>query len=220
MLGGNMDKKRTLLVLLILIINGFAFSIYAENDQTVVMGVGYGIHSFNEIDDTRAGSDYFGNVDEVNVAGTLRFYLEWYMFENLGLGAKLHNLGVSRTYSTWTSSTEQKWEINNIFATVNIVPIGGKGYARFGILAGFGPSSYQYTATTIGTGDDTSLSESKSSMATLLEAYIDWGGEAFGARLAYSSLSVAYDDLEASDGTKTPISASGGAFCLDLRYAF
>ncbi len=194
-------------------------SVFAENNQTVVVGVGLGLHSFAGSDDLREGSDLFGNIDEVRVSGVTLWYIEWYVFGNIGFGFNSHNQTVSRSYTSGGESIDHKWNIDSYLVTLNLIPLGGTRYARMGIFVGTGTSTYKIEETVSGTSSDYEASESVSGPATTAGIYIDWGGEGFGMRAGYKYLATNFPDIETSSGDAS-VSASGGTLHLDFRWAF
>ena len=181
---------------------------HAQNDQTVVIGFGLGIHFFEAKDDVREG--FFLDVD---AAGMSEFLVEWYLFDEIGIGARAINFGVKETATTFGGATaEMEIEISNFFFTLNWVPFGASGYTRMGLLAGVGSSEYEVTVTDF---SGASSSDSSTGSASLAGIYVDWGGEGFGARFGGHIIST---DLDRINGATAD--GSGSSLYFDLRWAF
>jgi hypothetical protein len=182
----------------------------AENDQTAVIGFGFGIHTFSQTDDFRRGQSPF--ILELDIAGMGQLYAEWYLLEEIGLGVRLMSLGVTEEVIGFggTGGTKEL-SVRNVLGTVTWVPVGATGYTRLGLIAGAGVSDYEATNTFPGQ----EFSGSTSGLAALLGIYVDWGGKDFGARFGANVLSTQLDKLDGAE-----VDASGTAFYFDLRWAF
>ncbi|MCZ6645122.1 MAG: hypothetical protein O7B79_02675 [SAR324 cluster bacterium] len=205
-----MKSNVPVLLIAIFLVGVCSPNLYAQddtNDQTVVIGIGFGIHTFSETDDVR--QNVFLIADDV--AGMGQLYVEWYVFETIGFGIRSINLGVTETISFGTT-IETELSVDNNFFTVNWVPLGADSYARMGLLAGVGNSNYEVTQT-VTPGGTSSISSSGS--ATLLGIYVDWGGEDFGARFGANFLETDLDDING-----LTVDASGRSIYFDLRWAF
>ncbi len=199
--------KRISNVLLWLVMVSGSSAVFAENDQTVVIGYGSGLHTFSTTDDLRQNGFFIDSM-----AGASDLYVEWYAFEEFGVGFRLNGLGVVETVSTLSTIEQRELSVGSSFITLNWVPVGASDYTRFGLLAGFGNSEYKYTELK---DYATVNSVSTEGPATLLGGYVDWGGEDFGARF---SLNLLNTDLAEKNGTK--VDASGSYWTFDLRWAF
>lgn len=185
-------------------------NLYAQdgaNDQTVVIGFGFGIHNYSETDAIRN----YGLIFEDDVVMT-QLYVEWYVFEKIGFGFRLISLGVRETGPTFGGTSETELSVDNNIFTVNWVPLGADSYARLGLLAGAGNSTYEVTQSGTSMTDS---SVSSSGTATLLGIYVDWGGEDFGARFGVNFLGTDLDDINGLTAD-----ASGTSIYFDLRWAF
>lgn len=199
-----MKKNNRVFMFLLLI--GLGDVVFAENDQTVVVGLGSGIHNFSQTDELR------NSFLDINYAGASDLYLEWYLFEEIGLGVRLNSLGVQESLVGLSSSIEREFSINNKFITVNWVPVGGTSYTRFGLLAGLGRSTYEYDERVDGV---TVYSKSSDGPAVLFGGYVDWGAEDFGARFSLKKMNTNLGTIEGSQ-----VDASGISWGFDLRWAF
>ena len=206
-----MKSNISVLLVAIFFVAVDAPNLYAQdgtNDQTVVIGVGFGIHNFSETDKVRRTSFFITSA----LAGMSQLYVEWYVFEKIGFGIRSMNLGVTETIAVFGARAETELIVANNFFTVNWVPREADSYARWGLLAGVGISKYEVTQS----GSLVSNSSiSSSGTATLLGIYLDWGGEDFGARFGANFLTT---DLDAINGLSAD--ASGNSIYFDLRWAF
>lgn len=194
-----------------------------DGTQTVVIGVGIvGLHSFSGGDDVRDAAF----TSDLRIAGLNQVYIEWYPFpyENLGFGLRSVWLGVTEKATlsggSGSSTTTTKFTSLSNFVTVTLLPfISESGYSRIGILAGAGASSYEVEQKA---GDGTVTKLSTTGPASLGQLYIDWGGDAFGARFGIGALKTKLKDVEpeSAPGTKLKADASGSHAFLDLRWAF
>ncbi len=179
----------------------------AENDQTAVFGLGFGPHRFSGSDDFRAPQSPF--VLEIDAAGMSQLYVEWYALGTIGIGARIIHLGVVEEVQTAGPTLKKKVTVQNNLLTLHWVPLGGRSYARVGILVGAGSSNYKASEDAFG------FSGSASGSATLAGVYVDWGAEDFGGRFGVHVLET---DLDSLNGRR--VDASGTALYLDLRWAF
>lgn len=180
----------------------------AKNDQSLVIGLGLGGHIFDTIDGFREEDELFS---EVSAAGMTELFAEWYLIGDFGIGLRNVTIGGREEVPFMETTVMREFEISNQLFTLNWVPLGSEGYTRLGIWVGTGTS--EYTAT-LGSGGVTSEIVSKGS-AVMEGIYLDWGGEAFGARAGIAHLATslgAIGDIEV-DGTGLSIS-------FDLRLAF
>lgn len=181
------------------------------NNQTVVIGGGLGLHLFSDLDDTRQGSDTYDGFADVFLAGQLRLFGEWFVFDKFGFGGIFNHQTTGRTYSGET----QTWTIQNFFATVNFIPFGGQGYTRMGLYAGYGTSRYTMDS------DSSAATYSfySAGPAYTLGIYFDWGGDGFGMRMGHQYIMTSLPDIETS-ARNYQVSASGNTFHYDFRWAF
>lgn len=186
-----------------------------DNDQTFVIGAGLGSHRF--IPPHEAGEP-----TALEIKSTLlsQYYGEWYVLDEIGFGLRLIHMDAAVSSSTSvsvggvssTARSEVEVDITTYLVTVNWVPLGGRDYARLGLLAGAGLTEYELMQTYDPGPDST---DSTSGPAALAGAYLDWGGPDFGARFGGQYLTAALDDI---DGEAVEI--DGSEFYLDLRWAF
>lgn len=184
---------------------------YADNDQNIVLGIGLGLHSFSQSDDFREPSGPF--TVEIDVAGMSQLYAEWYALGALGFGVRVVTLSVREEVSTIGGSTagHKELTVSNVLGTVNLVLLGGTSYARLGVMAGAGSSTYEATESFSGS----TASDSTSGTAALAGAYVDWGGADAGGRFGVNVLSTQLDKLGGFD-----VDASGTSVYFDFRWAF
>ncbi len=187
-----------------------------DNDQVFVIGAGIGGHEFAT--PHNAGQQTTGLV--VRSAFMQQIYAEWYAFDRVGFGLRFITFGTSVSStttvtvngSTATASSEADLDVDNLLFTVNWIPLGGRRYARLGLLAGLGSSDYEFTETDSQTGTTQS---STSGTAALVGIYVDWGADGFGARFGLQFLETDLDPINGS-----PVDVSGREIYLDLRWAF
>ncbi len=102
------------------------------------------------------------------------------------------------------------------FLTVHYIPyIGDDRYTRVGLLFGAGTMDYELTQS----GGDLERTFSTDGSARLFQAYVDWGGEAFGARFGLGHPATDLDPMD-TPGGPLDADASGNHVFLDLRWAF
>jgi len=197
----------------------FAAPAWAQYDQVAVVGLGLGAHTYSTIDEVREGSAAFDNDDELASGGMSQLYGEWYFLGPMGVGLRGISISSSRSYIYNTTTIDHTVTVSATLVTAHWVPLRfADDYARIGLLAGAGGAGYESKVTV---SDSTSPNvtlegtESTSGTAGLVGAYIDWGGEAFGARFGGGSLSTQLDDLNGAE-----VDGSGTHFYLDLRWAF
>lgn len=204
-----MPRKIVHLIVTVLLSTISLFA-HAEEKQTFVIGLSSGFHSFDTVDDFRSS-----NMVIDDFAGSSGIFAEWYIFERLGVGVRTKNIGLTETVTACSltcSSGSSEIDITNIQVTLNYLPfISDSGYTRIGLNVGAGPSKYRiqsdYTTP--------SVSDSASGSAISAGIYFDWGGELFGARLAYESFSSNHGSASGYN-----LDASGTTTSLDLRWAF
>ena len=147
-------------------------------------------------------------------------------------------MSATRELYSYPLKLTETWDISNNLATVHWVFWGENDYARAGVILGVGASEYKYEAS-IGYGTYSSYSSaseactasslacvggSTTGSASLGGIYLDWGGEDFGARVGYHSLSTSLDPIYVSSSSSTigPYTVDGSSTFtyLDLRWAF
>lgn len=187
----------------------------AQQDQAAVIGFGLGIHSFSETDDVR--QQFF--LTNQDVGGMLQFYGEWYPLGRLGFGIRSLFVGLSETVIITPPGIEVKTDVDvsTLLLTIHFIPfISGDGYFRVGLLGGAGGAKYELSQTVL----NTTASIETSGTAALAGAYIDWGGDVFGARFGVHVLSTDFDPLQNPPGPDLNVDGSGTSFYVDLRWAF
>lgn len=93
-------------------------NLYAQddtNDQTVVIGLGIGIHSFSETDGVRQNTFILGD----DAAGMSQLIVDWYVFEKIGFGFRRINFGVTETVSALGAMAGTKLIADSNIFTVN-----------------------------------------------------------------------------------------------------
>lgn len=193
----------------------------AQQDQTAVIGLGFGIHTFAQQDDIRKYQEQVLLISP-SAAGMLELYGEWYPMQRLGFGLRFLTLGYEEKAIflggvTFTSTVS----IDSTLLTVTFVPfISGDGYVRFGILGGAGGSKYNYKESLELAPVKFEGSWDTSGTAVLGGAYLDWGGEAFGARFGVHVLRTDFDPLLIQGQPPLNVDGDGSAWYFDLRWAF
>lgn len=178
----------------------------AQNDQTVVIGMGGGGYT-SDSDGVRGDRDLVMS----------HLYVEWYAFDTLGIGFRrtvmlevgigLLAFGGFETFSVQTNMITANW-----------VAFGEKSYTRVGLVGGVGTAEYEYDGALPLFGFDRHVKSS--GLAALAGVYLDWGADGFGARLGYDYIATELDDVDiAGVGTRTPDATGAGPY-LDLRWAF
>lgn len=184
------------------------------NDQVAVIGAGVGAHDYSTTDEVRG--ELVTPDDELDTAGLTQIYGEWYAFGDIGLGLRGVALSSSRTYTDSSGNElEQTVSLAASFITLQWIALGGESYARLGFLGGAGSAEYETEYKTTVSGTETTVSDTTDGSATLVGAFIDWGGADFGARFGVHSLETDLDDLNGAEAD-----ASGTSYYLDLRWAF
>ncbi|MDH5753065.1 MAG: hypothetical protein OEZ59_11710, partial [Deltaproteobacteria bacterium] len=117
-----------------------------------------------------------------------------------------------------TEDYHTRAETRNLFLAVQALPIvSASGYSRMGLVLGVGRTAYQLARKDYASPEVTRANTS--GPALLLESYIDWGGEDFGARIAYSEIRSRLNKTAVDTFTRTP-DASAHMVQLMLRWAF
>ena len=142
---------------------------YAENDQTVVIGAGLGAFGYARSDDLRRTRPTGGGtLSEFNQESQGQLYVEWYALEEIGFGLRLHRSG---GFQGAGFSGEREVIADTLLVTAHWVPLGADAYARMGVLAGLGTTSYDVTIDL-----DGDVGGATSGTAKPLGAYGGWGG--------------------------------------------
>lgn len=114
--------------------------------------------------------------------------------------------------TTASASSTAELVVDTVLVTAHWVPLGGRRYARMGVLAGLGMTSYEFTETN-DPGPDASVTTS--GPATLLGVYLDWGADGIGGRFGAQYLATSLDPVNGAD-----VDVSGREIYVDLRWAF
>ncbi len=179
------------------------------------------VFSFSADDDIREKGTYRGlSVDKVADAIGTDFFIEFFVNENLGLGMKY--LLTSAKRETTDGYFEQDIKNTAVMITATLwFPMNTKnrGYSHFGLTGGTGPATYKITDTVYGSVD---REMEATGSTTMIGAFFDWGGDVFGGRFGYHSLTTNYGDLEDKTNNVTytaDLDGSGGGVYLSLRWA-
>jgi len=205
----------------------------APADQSLVLGLGGGGHTFSAQDDYRAGAV---NGRPMNRASLGHVYAEWFGRDTLGFGLR-YLLLVNREHATagvgeplpaspGGEPVDREVTVAATLVTLNWVVAGARRWARLALLGGVGQVTYterlSYLPGSLGCGasifgcDDVTLSSrSTGGQALLYGAYVDLGGPGLGMRLGGQVLETELPGLKGhrADG-------SGSALYADLRWAF
>ena len=196
----------------------------AENDQSGVLGFGFGLHRFSESDGFRNSTV---NASEIDNAFMLTGFGEWYLLGDFGIGVRLIAFSATERATANAdgspllfANTERVIEAQTLMFTGHWVVAGSESYVRVGLLVGVGPARYKerLEADCFFCGPNTNIIVSErttSGMATLFSAYLDWGGEVFGARFGANVLRT---ELDSIDGIEAD--ASGVSLYFEFRWAF
>lgn len=208
-------SKSLFIVLAIALMAFFAKPALAQNDQTFVIGLGVGIHTFSKTDEMRQTFVLAGDY-----GGLGQFWGEWYLLDYLGIGIKNMGINTGEKAISGGDSFEREVDVDTNLITVQFLPyISSDDYTRIGIYGGVGSSTYEYKETLILSGITYSASVSSSGPAINYGAFVDWGAEDFGARFGYGFLNTTLDDLD-TGGQKWAVDGSGSHWYFDLRWAF
>lgn len=198
-----------ILVLASLIFSNFAV---AQTRQTVVIGIGLGIHSYSEVDDVR--NQFYLSTPEAGGMGVI--FGEWYPLENIGVGIRSLAVAQTETIISGGFQLDTTATTTATLLTATLIPwVSSDGYYRAGIVAGAGSATYEVTQT-LGA---LSASIDTSGTAVLGGGYIDWGADGFGARFGANYLSTTFDPL-VNGSTELSVDGSGTHWYFDLRWAF
>ncbi|MCP4756529.1 MAG: hypothetical protein GY866_37175 [Proteobacteria bacterium] len=151
-------------------------------------------------------------------AGMSQLYAEWYALDYIGFGIRYISIATQVDYIMWGTTLSRKVSVNNSLATAQLIILGSESYARLGAIGGIGSSTYEieYSLTTEGSDTVASNKWNTNGTATMYGLFLDWGGEDFGGRFGYNSLTTAgYDQYDGED-----LDGSGAAWYFDLRWAF
>ena len=179
----------------------------AENDQTVVIGIGGGGYTVEE--------------DEIHGDRTMmlsHLYLEWYALGSLGFGLRRTVMLETGAPLLLVFGGIEVFSAQSNMVTVNWIVLGSQSYARLGLVAGAGNAKYEYDGVLLFGVVERHVKTSGS--ATLGGIFLDWGGDGFGARLGYDAVSTKLDDVDVPGVGMVKADASGSAAYLDLRWAF
>lgn len=181
----------------------------ADNDQTVVIGIGAGSYSVAE-DEVRPKGDKSQTLTHV--------YVEWYVLDEVGFGfrrsAMLNVLG----FAALSLGTVDVLAVRTNMLTVNWIPYGAQDYLRIGLVAGVGNAKYEYDGVLLFGLAETHVETDGT--ATLGGIFVDWGGEGFGARFGFDAIGTDLDDVVVPGDPPKKADASGAAAYLDVRWAF
>ena len=167
----------------------------AENKQTFIIGGDVGSYSFSQDDLSEVENPYFKNE-----------YIEWFFWDQIGIGIRSHAL-----FQLDTTNVDEELSITNIHLAATWIFLGSEDDLRMALYAGSGPANITYK------NNETDLEFTSSVTSTSAGIYADWGGDTWGVRLSYHTVSAQFEYDETIDsGT---IDASGSAICLGLRIA-
>ncbi|HKI99984.1 MAG TPA: hypothetical protein VKB51_16025 [bacterium] len=197
---------RKILAVTVLLLVLAPLPVLAENDQTVVIGWGLGGYDA-PADDVRGDRKLLAS----------HAYVEWYALDELGFGFRRTVL-IETGIAFLALGAFETFSLTTNMVTVNWVPFGAQRYARLGLVAGVGTADYKYDGVFFLLGGATRQAHT-SGTATLAGAYLDWGGDGFGARLGYDMISTNLDNVTVS-GSSLKADGSGNSIYFDLRWAF
>ena len=200
----------------------FPFTVSA-NDQKVVIGMDVGGGSFSTVDEVRKKEAICTICPEVKSVSTNNGYLEWYLFDSLGIGYRASQ--ATEGYQLYTGSLDLtfKWTSSNSFLTGNWIFWGENEYTRAGAIIGAGSSKYKLDITLETSSASLELPQETSGSASMFGIFLDWGGESFGARLGYDVIATTLDPLVSTIGSTTTIYNVDGSYSagyLGLRWAW
>ncbi len=174
----------------ILLLTPFA---HAENNQTVIIGFDVGSYTFSD-----------SNFNDVENAVYGSEFLEWYLFDEIGIGIRSHKFAQSDT-----SNTDEKLTLIIMNLTLNWVFLGSNDDLRMALYAGYGPGCVEYS-------DEVTQSDvSETANTRSMGFFIDWGEGILGIRLGYNSVSAEFEYEEGnSSGT---VDGSGSSISFGVR---
>ncbi len=154
-------------------------------------------------------------------------FIEFFINQNLGLGSKLISVG-AESNAVNGSDTLKSNTIMLLFTVTVWFPLStkNKGYSHFGLNTGVGSANYNIKYDEGGT--TISEWEAKGS-ATMFGAFFDWGGDIFGGRIGYMSITTelgkssqtTYDPNYFSyDDNEYDADYSGSGFYITMRWGF
>lgn len=167
-----------------------------ENDQNVVILYGAGYFSFSDEDELRPDES-----DTNKTLLTAYQSIEWYLFEELGVGF----LYLASLDLFSFSSEADKVEASNYFLTLNYILIGAEDYVRIGTMAGYGRSDYRYKIKGEADNRDERLADfrrgSTEGSASCFGIFLDLGGDRFGVRLSLHAVETNLENFETPNAT-------------------
>jgi len=207
----------TILLALLLL----ALPAQAQQDQSAVIGLGFGIHKFAEQDDIRKYQEQVFLISP-SAAGMLELFGEWYPLQRLGIGLRFLTLGYTEEVIFFGGVTvTSEVSIDSTLLTVTFIPfITDDGYVRFGILGGAGGSKYNYKESLEAAPIKLEGSWDTSGTAVLGGGYVDWGADGFGARFGIHVIRTDFDPLLIEGQPPLNVDGDGTAWYFDLRWAF
>lgn len=165
--------------------------------------------------------DTSGNYSGTDSATGFSWFVDIFASPNFGIGTKFITVGTENTSAS--GSNVLKINLSNFLFTATLwFPLStrNKGYSHFGITGGAGSATYQVTSETDGEIDS---EWEATGTASMYGAFFDWGGEIFGGRLGYYSLSTKMDKLERVDkysSVEFDVDGTGSAFYVSMRWAW
>ena len=181
----------------------------AENNQTVVLGIGAGGYVVGD-DEIRPQGDRSQTLTHL--------YAEWYPVEQFGFGFRRSVMLNALGFAFLGLGTLDVLAVQTNMATVNWIVYGAQEYARVGLVAGAGNAQYEYDGMVLfGLGE---RHVKTSGSAALAGIFVDWGADGFGGRFGYDYISTDLSDVDVPGAGTLEADASGSALYLDLRWAF
>lgn len=191
---------------------------FAENGAFVFGWSFIPAHGFKEQDVIR---DTSGNYDGTDSATGFSWFVDIFASPNFGIGTKFITVGTENISSS--GNNVLKINLSNFLFTATLwFPLStrNKGYSHFGITGGAGSATYQVTSETNGEVDS---EWEATGTASMYGAFFDWGGEIFGGRLGYYSMTTKMDELERVDeynANKYDVDGTGSAFYISMRWGW
>ena len=184
------------------------------NDQTYVIGVGFGGADYQATAESESGEkeDLFSY--KPTVGSNIHF--EWYLFDSIGVGLRTLGIQTPEVASYGMGEKQSSYVpllVNAQLVTFNWIFYGENDYSRLGLTLGYGSSSINQNFYD-GTG-----CENKGS-ASLGGLFFDWGADGFGARLGVDGVTNNLDEYKCGSNNKKNISGAGSSSYLGLRWAF
>lgn len=185
-------------------------------------GAGIIVQTFDEVDDFRKATGLFGNTDQMDQMAGYQLFVEFFVGSGFSLGIMMQPLSRTVTYSTTAYDLDRTVSITNGLGYANLfLGFGDKDYFSLGVNLGLGLSTYKYEITCENNpgyslcSSSSSSSDSVDGTMSQIGAYFDWGGEAFGGRIGYKTVSASYPDMD----NATP-KGNGSQSYFDIRYIF